>query len=365
MSVSKLPSGRWRAQVYDPATSRNVSAAKVLGHAEGSYPTKREAKAAREKARERLAAPRSSVTVAEFARRWSTDPLFARPKESTRLHNAERVRAFVERHGALRLADIDDDVVSAWLAGGRRSGTVPALRAMWNDAASAKAGRLVQRNPWAGLGIARSVGNRNRQPPDEETVWRLIAAARALSGPGFAAWLQVACFSGARPGELDALRWDAVDLAAARLRIAEQFSAATRTFTAPKNGRPRWAPLTPPAREALLSLPRDGAFCFRPLRGEHFTPSARAYHWKAVRAAAGYDGTLYLATRHFAGWYMVNVLELPSEDVAIALGHTDGGELVRRLYGHRDVERALERVRRAYESTGNVKPLRAVGEETA
>jgi hypothetical protein len=37
---------------------------------------------------------------------------------------------------------------------------------------------------------------------------------------------------------------------------------------------------------------------------------------------------------------MVNVLELPSEDVAIALGHTDGGELVRKLYGHRDHERA-------------------------
>lgn len=27
---------------------------------------------------------------------------------------------------------------------------------------------------------------------------------------------------------------------------------------------------------------------------------------------------------------MVNVLELPSEDVAIALGHIDGGELVRK-----------------------------------
>jgi hypothetical protein len=39
---------------------------------------------------------------------------------------------------------------------------------------------------------------------------------------------------------------------------------------------------------------------------------------------------------------MVNVLELPYEDVAIALGHTDGGELVRHLYGHRDRERALD-----------------------
>jgi hypothetical protein len=47
---------------------------------------------------------------------------------------------------------------------------------------------------------------------------------------------------------------------------------------------------------------------------------------------------------------MVNVLEMPSEDVAIALGHQDGGELVRRLYGHRDRNRALDRVVKAYET---------------
>src|SRR6185437_14524971 len=84
------------------------------------------------------------------------------------------------------------------------------------------------------------------------------------------------------------------------------------------------------------------------LRGEHWTPSSRAYHWKAVRAASGWQGSLYLATRHFAGWYMVNVLEMPSEDVAIALGHQDGGNLVRRLYGHRDRHRALDRIVHAY-----------------
>ena len=33
---------------------------------------------------------------------------------------------------------------------------------------------------------------------------------------------------------------------------------------------------------------------------------------------------------------MVNELEMSSEDVAIALGHEDGGNLVRRLYGHRE-----------------------------
>jgi hypothetical protein len=45
---------------------------------------------------------------------------------------------------------------------------------------------------------------------------------------------------------------------------------------------------------------------------------------------------------------MVNVLEMPSEDVAIALGHQDRGNLVRRLYGHRDRHRALDRIVGAY-----------------
>lgn len=64
---------------------------------------------------------------------------------------------------------------------------------------------------------------------------------------------------------------------------------------------------------------------------------------------ADWKGDLYLATRHFAASYMVNELQMPAEDVAIALGHTDGGELVRRLYGHRDVDKALDRVVAAFE----------------
>jgi len=248
---------------------------------------------------------------------------------------------------------VDDGVVGDWLAGGKHNGTVPALRAMFNDAASAKAGRVVRHNPFARLGISKGPGRRHEQPPSEKQVWKLIRCARELASPSFAAWLQVAAFTGLRPGELDALRRANVDLGRSRILVVEQFNAKTRTFTPPKNGLTREAPLTVPAREAIAALPIEGAFCFAPIRGEHWTASARAYHWKAVRGAAGWTGSLYLATRHFAGWYMVNVLDLPSEDVAIALGHTDGGELVRRLYGHRDHERALDRVTVAYEQTAS------------
>lgn len=361
MSVSKLPSGRWRAQVHDAHAGGNVSVSRILG-GPGTFATKTKAKAAREEARRRLSDPRGGVTVSEFRARWLTDPLFARPKESTRLHNAERTKAFAAKYRDLPLVAVDDQVVGEWLAGGRQNGTVPALRAMLNDAASAKAGRLVKTNPFRGLGISKGPGNRHKQPPSEETVWTLIKHARILAGPDLAAWLQVAAFTGLRPGELDALRPDSIDLATSRIRVIEQWNAGSRTFTTPKNGQARAAILTPPAREAILTLPlSDGrAFVFKSLRGGHWTTSSRSYHWKAIRAAAGYTGTLYLCTRHFAGAYMVNVLQLPSEDVAIALGHTDGGDLVRRLYGHRDRDLALQRVQAAYENTGTVHPLRVV-----
>ncbi len=360
MSVTRLPSGRWRAQVYDPATGKNLSVSHVL-EGPGTFATKTEAKQARMRARERLGhACVEDVTARAFWERWTSDPLFARPKESTNIHNRERTRAFVERYGNLSIGRIGDQVVAEWLAGGRRNGTVPALRAMFNDAASAKAGRLVRQNPFARLGISKGPGRRHEQPPNEEQVWKLIRCAHELASPSFAAWLQVAAFTGLRPGELDALRRANVDLDRARIRVVEQFNAKTRTFTPPKNGLTREAPLTEPAREAILALPDEGEFCFAPIRGTHWTASARAYHWKAVRSTAGWQGSLYLATRHFAGWYMVNVLELPSEDVAIALGHTDGGELVRKLYGHRDHERALDRVTAAYGRTAGLTQMRLV-----
>jgi hypothetical protein len=122
----------------------------------------------------------AQVTLRAFWKRWTTDPLFARPKESTNIHNRERTSAFVERYGSRRVDTIGDEVVADWLAGGKRNGTVPALRAMFNDAASAKAGRLVQQNPFARLGISKGPGRRHEQPPSEEQVWKLVRCAHEL-----------------------------------------------------------------------------------------------------------------------------------------------------------------------------------------
>ncbi len=272
--------------------------------------------------------------------KWPREQRIARPPLPETAHRQALHEPFRQLAG--------EEIVAEWLAGGKRAGSVMGLSSMFADAASMKAGRLIDRNPFEKLGISRGKGRRDQQPPTEQEAWEIIACARRLSCPSFAAWLQVAAFTGMRPGELDALRWERVESARERIVVAEQFNAATRKFDTPKNHQRREAPLPAHARTALKGLAREGEFCFVSLRGEHWTPSSRAYHWKAVRAAAGWEGSLYLATRHFAGWYMVNVLEMSSEDVAIALGHQDGGTLVRRLYGHRDRNLALDRIVGAY-----------------
>ena len=51
--------------------------------------------------------------------------------------------------------------------------------------------------------------------------------------------------------------------------------------------------------------------------------------------------------RHFCGSWLFNDLELPAQDVAHQLGHTDGGALVQRLYGHPSEKLARDRIKRA------------------
>lgn len=372
MSLQKLPSGKWRSQVYDAALGKNVSVSKVLGPP-GTFDTKREAKAAREKARARLQRPRAGVTVAEFRDRWITDSLFARPKRSTMLHNAERTKAFADKHGDLLLEQTDiwgDFVVAQWLAGGKNKGTVDALRAMFNDAMSAKAGRLTPLNPFAGLGLSKGPGNKLKQPPSELQMANMVAIAWEATPPSFAAYLEFACLTAMRPGELDALEPGDVDLAAGEIHVRQQWNAKTRDFDLPKYGAYTIA-LVADARQVLerLDAQREAGhdrWVFTTLRGTHYTPSSRTHHWNRVRAAAGLaDMTLYLATRHYFGWYAVNVLGLDSAIVAEQLGHKDGGKLVEQLYGHPDKARRRRLIREAHDARAKVTPLRVVREEGA
>jgi integrase len=344
----RLPSGKWRGRVRHPRTHAHVNPAKILG-GPATYESEAAAIAAEDEVRELLQTQaRVGITVREWWEEWTSSPLWERPAESTNIHNRERTQKFVQRYGDLGLRAVSDLVVAEWLRGGMNVGTVSKLRTMWNDAASVTAGRLVERNPWDGLRLPRKP-KRDRTPPGIEKIARLVELADELTPPSFAAYIDFACHEGTRPGENDGLLWTKIDFQAETVVVDEQWNAAVRKITDPKHHLVRTIALTEPARDRLLTLPHESEYVFTTLRGTHYTPPSRSWHWNRVRAAAGLgDMELYVATRHYFGWYAFNVLELSDRDIALHLGHRDGGKLVRTLYGHPDEKLAAGRVREAY-----------------
>ena len=358
--ADQLPSGRWRGRVRDPRAGKQVTPHSVIGGPK-TFATEREAERAEDAAREVLTdLVLRGATVAEWWQTWTTDPLWAREAESTNIGYRERTHRFAERYGDRPLRAIDALVVAEWLKGGRNLGTVDALRTMFNDARRPHAGMLVDRNPFAGLGLRRSKGRRHVQPPAPGEVARLIAAADELTPPSFAAYLFTACYSAMRPGELDALRWDDLDFTprAETVRIERQWNAKARKITDPKHGSKGTIAMVEPLRERLLDLPRETEWVFTTLRGHHYVRSTRSHHWNRVRCSVGLGTTaLYEATRHYFAWFLLNVAELPDHVVAMQLRHDDGGTLVRELYGHPDAAMARERIRAAFREVAPVSAL--------
>jgi len=90
------------------------------------------------------------------------------------------------------------------------------------------------------------------KPLSADEAKRLLAAA-SEAGDRHEALYVLALTTGARIGELAALRWTDLDLEAGTLRIERTRSAAKDgpTFTTPKGGKARNAHLTPRALEAL------------------------------------------------------------------------------------------------------------------
>ncbi len=126
-------------------------------------------------------------------RRKSLDQTVAYPADMLQ-EQRERTSKFVAEHGDLPIRANRRPHVAAWLKGNRITGSVPALRAFFNDAASAPAGRLVDRNPSSKLGLRSRRGRRDTQPPSQVEIARFVALADELTPPSFAAFLHVAVY---------------------------------------------------------------------------------------------------------------------------------------------------------------------------
>lgn len=340
MTVFKLKrTGKWVAQVYDPVLGKKVQV--------GTRDTKGEARAIEREALARL--PLSNMPVVEWWGMWLANTEW---RESTRTHNRERTRAFVEAHGDMPLSKVDRRLARAWID--LHPSAHGALSAMFGAAQYEDDERgqpLLPVNPFSKL--VKRTQARRALPSEWLTDADVDGLERAavelngpLWGPTLAGMIRFAAETGVRPGELFALRQD--DIGDGVVRVARAADSKTRVITLPKNGREREVALSQRALAAAQSaMSFEGVDLLFPTpTGKQFWQPALSYYWRPTAAHAGRRGMAFYELRHYCATRLLEA-GLDDRDVATALGHTDGGELVRRVYGHPSERRALDRVRDA------------------
>jgi integrase len=183
------------------------------------------------------------------------------------------------------LRDVSVELALEWM--GKHRWTLGGIRAMFSDARRVG---LVDTNPFAGLRLRGSHGRKDIDVLTRDEVNRLAEfAVEVWSGEvalTIRALILMAAFVGMRPAELYGLRWSDIDIRADEIHVERQYSASTRSFELPKNGKTRTIVLTAPAKAGLLAMPRpvDGdAMVFRGKKGGVLTGRTQHYYWHPVR----------------------------------------------------------------------------------
>lgn len=304
-------------------------------------------------------------TVASWGKRSDDHPLGLwlslrpRAKTSTNRGYADQVSPFVDQYGDMLLRDVDVELALDWLEVRRMRWTLNGLRAMFTDAR--RAGHI-ERNPFLGLGLSTGPGRKNIEVLKVDQVFELADAAAATWGAGgygltWRALVLWQAFVGTRPAEAYGLVRDDLDVVAAEVDIRRQRppftprDAEIHELPLPKNGKTRRVVIPPPALDAIQALPSpldSRAPLFTTKRGRPLSGQVQHYYWHPIRCAVGKPSLDLYELRHFCASYMLNDLDLHAEDVAAQLGHTDGGALVQRLYGHPSTELARKRAHEAH-----------------
>jgi integrase len=333
--------------VYDPALKRKRWV--------GTFETLREAREA-ERDASRRRGTLARITCGEFVDRWLTD--YARPAPATRRTYTYALARFREDFGHQRLAELDRVTARAWALKQPQS-NVRAVRSMLNDAIndSLHPGP----NPFANLRLEQPRGRKDLVALTEAELQTLADSALAVHsdyGPTFRAMIVFAAYVGLRPGELFAL--ERTDVREDEVTIRQNLDG-TGELKLPKNGKRRVVTLPPPAREALYDVvPRvDVPWLFVTRSGKRFAKSSLLYYWNPVRAVFGRPGMDFYELRHFCATHLLE-LGVAHADVAVQLGHTDGGALVMSTYGHPSEDGARARLKRAYAAAVTALPLREV-----
>ncbi len=221
------------------------------------------------------------------------------------------------------IADALDDLRAGYAKHGRRGGgkatrrrrseaTInryhAVLSAVYQYALKRRWG-WVKRNPCREVGRGQERTGRRRWLDDRERE-RLLTACRKSEWPGLYPLVLLALSTGARRGELLALRWRNVDLKAGRAVLHNS-----------KNGEPRVLPLVKPVRDALGKLPRriDSDLLFPALTDPEKPFGIYKVWWAALQAADVSDFRFHDLRHSCASYLAMNGAS--AVEIADVLGH--------------------------------------------
>jgi integrase len=354
-SYKHKKTGRWVAQIYDPALGKKRQL--------GTFATKKEADA---RVRVELGKkPRSAMTISEWRDVWLENGDW---KDATREHYAERTAAFEKAYGKTKLVDFDRTMARAYLKVNRSSWDT--LRIMFGAAQhedNEHGGRLLTDNPYSKL-VKKTNHKRDLQadwlrPEDVDHLERCaLRSSPGDFGIMLAAMVRVAAETGMRPGELFGLQHDDLDYENGIVTVRRAVSVKGKIDT-PKNGKGREIVFSKRAQLAVQSVARidEKDLVFFNTRGDQWRHPSWSHHWKPIRVSFGRPRMAWYELRHYCCTRLLE-LGVPAESAAIQLGHTDGGDLVRRVYGHESNRRALDNVRRAMDGDAGATPPAGQGQ---
>ena len=204
--------------------------------------------------------------------------------------------------------------------------------------------RLTTFNPLAQIRKSEGRGSADVRPMDEDELEALITSANHLTSPAIAQAIRFAGYTGVRQGETLALQYG--DLHGSTATIERSF--ADGKVVPPKSGVSR--EIFVPARAGLPERPTPSTID-SDLIWPDLAPHVLRREFKTalleLERPELFDLTWH-SLRHSAATMLLE-RGASSEDVAMQLGHRDGGALVRTRYGHPSVEGTLNRLSRCWQ----------------
>lgn len=351
--------GVWEIRIAagtDPVTGRTVQRSVTFRGSQADADAHRRSLASGHRARRSVAQPAPMLTVAGLLARWLEADHPWRP--STRVgyeSNARHLRAD-EQLAATRVADLTPRTVRAafarWEArGATRSIVAARFRVLRSAIGWAYDERIIDAHPLRAMRGPGRVPPR-RPLPDEAvasilrlTESRVLEAMANDSGARAdllrryraerdLLLVRVAADSGARRGELAALRFDDVDGRVLRLTR----SVSVSTITTPKSGRARALTLGASTARLWHTLESEwqhrvggslGPWVFSSDVGHErrMTPGALGHRFADVAAAAGVPGAGLHQLRHSVATFLVARGEILQAQAR--LGHADASTTLR------------------------------------